>query len=228
MKKLIVCMSFLLVSTLVPLKSLRAQIPIAEIIKQAIKKVIIAVDLKIQRLQTKTIWLQNAQKVVENKMSKVKLDEITDWVEKQRALYKDYFDELWKVKEVLTYYSKVKDIAAQQILLVKEYKTAWRGVQQDGHFTKEEVRYMGKVYTGIIEESLKNLEGVALVITSFTTQMSDARRIQMIDAAAAALQQNYADLKAFNTQNIQLSLQRSKDEHDIGVVKALYGIQKTK
>ena len=44
----------------------KAQFPIAEIIKQAIKKVIVAVDLKIQKLQNKTIWLQNAQKAVEN------------------------------------------------------------------------------------------------------------------------------------------------------------------
>ena len=66
-----------------------AQLPIAQIIKEGIKKVIVAVDLKIQRLQTKTIWLQNAQKVVENKMSKLKLKEISDWVQKQKDLYQN-------------------------------------------------------------------------------------------------------------------------------------------
>jgi hypothetical protein len=40
----------------------QAQTGILEIIKAGIVKVIKAVDLKIQRLQTKTIWLQNAQK----------------------------------------------------------------------------------------------------------------------------------------------------------------------
>ena len=72
----------------------KAQMPIAEIIKEGIKKVIKAVDLQIQRLQNKTIWLQNAQKAIENEMSKLKLDDISDWVEKQRKLYADYFDEL--------------------------------------------------------------------------------------------------------------------------------------
>ena len=43
------------------------QIPVLEIIKEGITKVIVAVDLKIQRLQNETIWLQNAQKVLENK-----------------------------------------------------------------------------------------------------------------------------------------------------------------
>src|SRR5450759_1785832 len=71
---------------------------ILEIIKAGVKKVIKAVDLKIQRLQNKTIWLQNAQKTLENKMSELKLTQIGDWVQKQKTLYADYFDELWKVK----------------------------------------------------------------------------------------------------------------------------------
>ncbi|HNU47553.1 MAG TPA: conjugal transfer protein TraI, partial [Bacteroidia bacterium] len=80
---------------LMPIQQLKAQDPISLIIKEGIKKVIKAVDLKIQRLQNKTIWLQNAQKTLENKMSQLKLTEIRDWVQKQKKLYEDYFQELW-------------------------------------------------------------------------------------------------------------------------------------
>lgn len=201
-----------------------AQDPITLIIKEGITKVIKAVDLKIQRLQTKTIWLQNAQKEVENTMSQLKLNEISDWVEKQRTLYKDYFDELYRVKDAVAYYHRIKEISERQVALVREYKRAYNGVKQDHHFTPDEVLYIGQVYTGIIEESLKNLDQISLVINAFTTQMSDARRLQIIDEAAEALQQNYNDLKAFNTQNIRLSLQRSKDAGDVALVKSLYGL----
>lgn len=220
MKKLLMCVGLVLVTI-----SSKGQIPIAEIIKAGIEKVIVAVDLKIQRLQTKTIWLQNAQKVIENAMSKLKLSQIGNWVQKQKDLYQNYFDELWKVKNILTYYFRVKEIINQQLTLVREYHRAWQGVQQDGHFTGNEITYIGKVYTGMIEESLKNLEQVSLVINSFTTQMSDARRMEIIDDAALKMQTNYDDLRRFNNQNIQLSLQCSKDQHDISVVKQLYGIQ---
>ena len=54
------------------------------VVKAAVKKVIKAIDLQIQRLQNKTIWLQNAQKTLENTLSKLKLDEISDWTEKQK------------------------------------------------------------------------------------------------------------------------------------------------
>jgi len=203
----------------------KAQDPITLILKEGVTKVIKAVDLKIQRLQTKTIWLQNAQKAVENTMAQLQLNEISDWVEKQRSLYQEYFDELYRVKDAVAYYHRVKEITERQIALVKEYKRAYGGVQQDPHFTREEVLYIGKVYTGIMEESLKNLDQISLVIYSFQTQMSDGKRLQIIEEAADALQQNYNDLRAFTTQNIRVSLERSKDARDIAVVKALYGIQ---
>jgi len=220
MKKFLVCLCFLLQGM-----GAKAQDPITEVIKEGIKKVIVAIDLKIQRLQTKTIWLQNAQKVVENAMSKLKLSEIGDWVQKQKDLYQNYFDELWKVKNVLTYYFRVKEIINQQSDLVRQYHRAWQGVLHDRHFTADEVAYIGKIYTGMIAESLKNLEKVSLVIKSFTTQMSDASRMGIIDDAARRMQTNYDDLRRFNSENIQLSIQRSNDEHDISIVKQLYGIE---
>jgi flagellin-specific chaperone FliS len=224
MKRGVVC--FVIVFILIaPTGKVEAQDPITIIIKEGITKVIKAVDLKIQRLQTKTIWLQNAQKVIENTMSKLKLDEITGWVEKQRVLYKDYFEELQKVKLVLTYYHKVKEIAALQLAIAKEYKRSFDGVRQDTHFTPDEVSYMGSVYSGIIDESLKNLDGLYLVINSFATQMSDEKRTEIIDGVGKAIQKNYDDLRRFSTQNIQLSVARSKDQNEILMIRNLYGLQ---
>lgn len=202
-----------------------AQIPIAEIIKEGIKKVIKAVDLEIQRLQNKTIWLQNAQKAVENTMSKLKLNEISDWVEKQRKLYADYFDELSKVKEVITTYHRVKDIIDKQTALVNEYRSAWALFRQDDNFTADELDYMGKVYTGILNESIKNLDQVFIVINAFATQMTDEKRIEIINTAANQVEENLADLRQFNDQNKMLSFQRAAEKGDIEVVKKLYGLE---
>lgn len=224
MKKIRWMVCLLVMNVCLPMVRLKAQDPITLIIQQGIKKVIVAVDLKVQRLQNEVIWLQNAQKVVENTLSKLRLDEISDWVEKQRNLYSNYFDELWRVKDLVSYYHKVREITNRQMQLVKEYKRAWSGVQQDTHFTSDEIGYIRKVYTGIMEESLKNLDGVILVIQSFSLQMTDAKRMELINSAADAIDQNYADLKAFNNQNIQLSLQRARNVREIGKVKELYGL----
>lgn len=195
------------------------------VVKAALKKAIMAIDLAIQRQQNKVIWLQNAQKTLENTMSKLKLDEITSWVDKQRNLYKEYFDELQKVKSIISYYHRIKEITTTQENILTEYKRAFALFKQDRHFSIEEIIYMGQVYDGLLTESVKSIDQLFLVTNSFVTQMTDAKRLEIINSAASNMSNTYNDLKLFNSQNIMLSLQRSKDENDINTVKALYGIQ---
>jgi len=202
----------------------KAQIPVLEIIKAGVTKAIKAVDLKIQRLQNKTIWLQNAQKELENTMSKLKLTEIGDWVEKQRKLYDDYFQELWRVKAALAYYHRVKEIIDRQISMVGEYRAAWSLFRQDKNFTPAELDYIYTIYTGMFEESLKSIDQLFLVINAFATQMSDAKRLEIINTVADNLEQNIIDLKKFNNQNKMISLQRATEKGEIETVKRLYGL----
>jgi hypothetical protein len=61
------------------IKPVRSDAQIIEIIKEAIIKAIKAIDLQVQRLQNATIELQNVQKQIENTLSKLKLEEISDW-----------------------------------------------------------------------------------------------------------------------------------------------------
>lgn len=215
----------LVLLSVAPVQQTKAQIPIVEIIKAGIKKVIIAIDLKIQRLQNKTIWLQNAQKTLENQMSKLKLQEIGDWANRQKELYAKYFNELSTVKNTISTYQSVKDIISKQVQMVKEYSRAFKLSKQDKNFTPQEIDYMQKVYAGILDESLKSIEQVQMVIIAFATQMTDAKRLAIIHSASDNIEQNLTDLRQFNQQNIRVSLQRSKEKNDIEVVKKLYGLE---
>lgn len=226
MKRLLATVGLIVCFAVVPIQKTHAQAAILEVIKQAVKKVIVAVDLKIQRLQNKTIWLQNAQKTLENQMSKLKLDDIKDWVEKQRKLYDDYFQELWKVKSALTYYQRVKDIIERQVAMVNEYKGAWALFKQDKNFTKEELDYMYNIYTGMMDESVKGIDQLFLVVNAFATQMTDAKRLEIINTVSDNLEKQFLDIKDFNNQNKMLSLQRASEKGDIEYVKRLYGLSK--
>jgi hypothetical protein len=157
-------------------------------------------------------------------MSELKLGEIGDWVEKQRKLYADYFDELWKVKNTIATYQRVRDIIKRQVQMVTEYEKAYALSRQDKNFTQKEINYMYQVYSGILNESVKNLEQVQLVISAFVTQMSDAKRMEIINTASDNIEQNISDLRQFNQENIRTSLQRAKEKNDIDAVKKLYGL----
>lgn len=225
MKKHILFYLLLSLAVLTPVQTAQAANPWAAIIKAAIKRVVRAVDLLIQRRQNAVIKLQNAQKAIENTMAKLHLDEITDWVKKQRDLYKQYYDELKKVKAVISYYFRIKQIAEKQVQIVEQYQKAWKLFQSDKHFSYEELIYMQKVYSGILEETAKNVDMLSLVVTAFSTQMSDAKRLEMIERVAVQVDKVHDELVSFNRQNQLLSLSRAKNEFDAKVVKELYGIQ---
>lgn len=195
------------------------------VVKAAAKKVIKAIDLGIQKQQNKVIWLQNAQKTLENAMSKLKLDEISEWTEKQRDQYKKYFDELQQVKLVITYYQRIRDIAHKEGRVVSEYNRAWHLVSRDKNFTAKEIKYMGDVYSGILQETLKNVEQIAMIVNSFQTQMSDAKRLELINRTAERVDENYADLLEFNRENGMLSIRRTRDANSMEVIKKLYGLE---
>jgi hypothetical protein len=178
-----------------------------------------------QRLQNESIALQIAQKVIENTLSKLKLKEIADWSEKHRQLYRKFYDELWQVRSTLATYHRVSMIIKRQKQIVEQYSFTWHMVSQDKHFTSSEIDYIYRVYTGILNESISNLDQILLVINSFKIQMADARRLEIINEAGDKIDENYYDLQAFNTETIKLSLNRSKDEQEIEAVKQLYGIQ---
>lgn len=76
----------------------------------------------------------------------------------------------------------------------------------------------------MFEESLKSIDQLFLVINAFATQMSDAKRLEIINTVADNLEQNSMDLKEFNSQNKMISLQRATEKGEIETVKRLYGL----
>ena len=83
---------------------------------------------------------------------------------------------------------------------------------------------MQEVYTGMMDESIKNLDQLSLVINAFVTQMSDAKRMEIINEVDHNLDENLNDIREFNNQNKMMSLQRASEKGDIETVKKLYGL----
>ena len=190
------------------------QLGIIEIIRQGVKRAIKAVDLKIQRLQNQSIWLQNAQQVLENTLSKLKLSQIAEWTDKQREQYQKYYQELSQVRSWISQYSRLKEMTERQISLVKEYQRVWTIIRSAEVYSTEELEFMARVYNGMLDESFRSVEQLSQVVRSFSLDMSDAARLTLINQAADRLQVNYNDLRRFNTENLLLGLQREHQQRE--------------
>ncbi|SOD17677.1 conjugal transfer protein TraI [Pedobacter xixiisoli] len=220
-KRVMMAMAF---AILLILPTNQAQAGIIGLIKAIVVKAIKAVDIKIQKLQNKTLDLQNAQKKMENEMARQRLNEISEWSKKQKEQYQKYFDELRKVNDVIRDYQRVKDIMQMQWRITNEYGRTWELLKKDGNFSAHELQQMQRVYSGITKQTLQNVKNLRLITTSYTTQMSNAKRMELTNEIGEDVQRNYDDMRRFNATNIQLSLSRAKSRQDIDKIRSLYGI----
>lgn len=226
MKKYMVILPVSAVTVFVSIpKGADAQFVVGSVISSTVGRVIRAIDLEVQRMQNQTIWLQNAQKALENQLSKLKLDEISGWSQKQKDLFSQYYQELWDIKTAIAYYSRISDLTQKQVALVNSYNQAWALIKNDKHFTADELSYMTNVYSGILQASVNDLDQILSVIHANKTQMPDAKRMEIINKAADHMDTNYSDLQQFNTQNEMLSLQKAQSENEVLTLKKYYGIE---
>ena len=215
----------LLLACLAPQRSAAQVLDIIAIINAAVKKVIVAADLAVERLQTQTIILQNAERALENDMDADELTDIAGWVQQQKNLFAEYYQELWQVKNALSTYEQVKAMISKQAQIVSGSSQAYGILGQDKHFSAAEVSHMYAVLFGIVSQSAQNLKNLTMVVTALVTQMNDAGRLRIIDATGSDIDRNYRDLAQFSQESYLLSLQRAKDENDIAATRALYGLQ---
>jgi hypothetical protein len=118
----------------------------------------------------------------------------------------------------------VADIISLQLKIVSEYKSAFQQFKENGKFTAEEIDYMGKVYSNLFNESIKNLETLTMIITSGTLRMSDDERLKQVDGLYDDMLDKLSFLRHFNNQTSVLALQRTREENQINFSKKIYGL----
>jgi hypothetical protein len=141
-------------------------------------------------------------------------------------LHKTFLDGLMQVSPAVKKYKRITDIINYQIRIAKDYKAAYNQFKQDRQFTAEEITYIGKVYKNLLEQSLKNIDELAMVITAGKLRMSDDERLQAIDKIYLSIEDQYSFLKDFNNNTAVLSLQRKSELVEIEMSRRIYGINK--
>lgn len=139
-------------------------------------------------------------------------------------LHQTFLDGLLQVSPAVQKYERIADIVKYQLRIVNEYKAAFNQFKADKNFTVDEIGYMGKVYSHLFNESLKNLDDLISVITAGKLRMSDDERLKAIDHIWNEIQEQYAFLRDFNGSTAMLSQARAKEQQEVDVLRKLYNI----
>ena len=150
---------------------------------------------------------------------------IKDISEGNFSLHKTFLDGLMEVSPTVKKYKRVADIINYQVKIIKEYKSAFRQFSANKRFTINEIEYIGKVYANLFDQSVKNIDDLAMIITAGKLRMSDDERLQSIDKLYEEILDQYSFLNEFNNSTAILAVQREKDQMDIDLMRKVHGLK---
>ena len=140
-------------------------------------------------------------------------------------LHEGFLDGLLAVSPAVRNYKRVADIIRYQQKIMQEHKKAFTFFKGTGRFSPEELSYMGKVYSNLFQQSLKNLDELIMVITASNLRMSDDERLQAIDRIFVDVEDKLTFLRAFNSSTKLLAVQRMQEQSEVDLLKQLHDVK---
>jgi regulatory protein YycH of two-component signal transduction system YycFG len=150
---------------------------------------------------------------------------VKDIAEGNFNLHQVFLDGLFAVNPSVAKYQRIPDIIRYQSMLIKEYKRAFNRFKSDPNLTPDEIKYLERVYSYLVKQSLRNLEELTMIVTANKLRMSDDERIQSIDRIYFDIENKLSFLRYFNNSTQVLVVQRAKENSEVGAMKKLYEVE---
>lgn len=139
-------------------------------------------------------------------------------------LHETFLNSLLQISPTVKNYKRIADIIVAQVKIVAEYKTNFRNFQKSDLFSHNEIYYLSKVYSNLINQSVTNLDNLAMVLTAGKLRMSDDERLSAIDGIWKKAEDQIIFMRYFNNSTKILALQRAKEQKDVSTMNQLYDV----
>ena len=140
-------------------------------------------------------------------------------------LHFNFFDSLKKVNPKIKTWTKVADIIAYQIRIIKDTKQTIKDIKEAHQFTDNELDYCKAVFDNLLEECLKNIDDLVTIITDGGVEMKDDERMKRIDRLYADMQDKYSFTSSFSNEMGILSAERLSEQVEINMSKKINAVQ---
>lgn len=134
-------------------------------------------------------------------------------------LHKTFLDALLRVSPTVRRYHKVADIIQMQLNILETCRTFNRQLNKKKLFQDGELSYMLKIYQGLLDRSLNNLEELVMVLSDRALSMNDSERLHVIDVIHDEMQEMTIFLRKFSNDSKLLLLQRKKEVNDVRSIR---------
>ena len=147
---------------------------------------------------------------------------IKDISEGNFNLHEAFINGLLSVSPAIRNYRRVPQIIECQKSIVREYRSAFTRYKSKGTFSVSEIDYLSTVYNNLFNQSLRNLDELATILTSSKLSMSDDERLKAIDKIFEDTEDKLNFLRDFNSKTDILVIHRQKEKRDIEAIQKLH------
>jgi DNA repair ATPase RecN len=172
---------------------------------------------KLSELKSILQDMYDAYKVMDKGLSDVK-----GIVNGNFNLHQAFLDGLLAVSPAVKNYARVADIVSAEYTIVSEYTAGLSKFKSSGHFSGDEITYIGNVYSNLLSRSTSYVNELIAIITSNQLRMGDAERLAGIDRVYDGIVSELVFLRRFNGATSIQDVQRAKQSVDLGVLNSLY------
>lgn len=139
-------------------------------------------------------------------------------------LHQDFFASLKNVNPNIRNSSKVADIIAVQIYVVKNIRKINNFCKDNPHFTPEEIRYVSAVYSNMLYLSDLSISELHMIIRANETEMKDDERLMRIDKIYTDMLDTHAFVQSFEKDVYQIASERERERNAIDAWSKQYEI----
>lgn len=147
------------------------------------------------------------------------------FTEKNMLLAKDWYDGLLAISNTIKTYRRVQHLFERQTAIITIYSTYIGQFKADPNLRAAQVAGMVRGYTVLIQESAGYLDDLSAIVSPMKSKMTDAERMELIDALDDKVTHQYELVSYFTRRNMALSTQQGQAATDAQVLKTLYGLK---
>lgn len=139
-------------------------------------------------------------------------------------LHKEWYEGLLRISQAVRSYRRVQHIFERQAAMIKIYSDYITRFTTDKHLSPQQRAAIVRAYAGLLEEGAGMLAELKVVVNPVGAKMTDAERLELIDALDERVTHHYDLLVYFTRRSLALSRQQAVRAADRRMVEKLYGL----
>jgi len=137
-------------------------------------------------------------------------------------LHNDYFNSLKQVKAPIREDARIAAMISLQAQMLDSYHAYYNGFRASGVYTSQELAYIYRVFSEVLEDAGKDIMALTEIITRGDLEATDDQRIRQIDQLYEQMRRRYEVLHGFGDATKLQALQRKRELEDITHLQNLY------